>query len=214
MIKRILHELKEHSPFTLFGALTGIILMMVFRNMPYKVAHTLFYVFHPLHICLSAVVTTALYRMYLSDETPGIKMFLKVLVVGFVGSVAVGTLSDSLIPFWGETLLGMPNRHVHIGFIEKWWLINPLAIIFIIIAYKKPVTKLPHAGHVLISTWASLFHMLMAADPKYAVPYFGIFVFLFLAVWLPCCFSDIIFPLLFVGNKKNTVKCGHISIQK
>ena len=214
MIKRILHELKEHSPFTLFGALTGIILMMVFRNMPHEVAHTLFYVFHPLHICLSAVVTTALYRMYLLDETPGIKMFLKVLVVGFVGSVAVGTLSDSLIPFWGETLLGMPNRHAHIGFIEKWWLINPLAIIFIIIAYKKPATKLPHAGHVLISTWASLFHMLMAADPKHAVPYFGIFVFLFLAVWLPCCFSDIIFPLLFVGNKKNIVKCGHISIQK
>jgi hypothetical protein len=26
----------------------------------------------------------------------------------------------------------------------------------------------------------------------------AIFVFLFLAVWLPCCLSDIVFPLLFV----------------
>jgi hypothetical protein len=210
MTKRLLHELREHLPFTLFGASTGIFLMIMFRNMPHEVAHTLFYVFHPLHICLSAMVTAALYKKYLSDERPGIIMFLKVLVVGFVGSVSIGTLSDSLIPFLGETLLGMPFRHVHIGFIEKWWLINPIAIISIIIAYKKPSTKFPHAGHVLISTWASLFHMMMAADRNNPVPYLGIFVFLFLAVWLPCCFSDIIFPMLFVRDKKYVSGCMHI----
>jgi hypothetical protein len=27
----------------------------------------------------------------------------------------------------------------------------------------------------------------------------GMFIVLFLAVWLPCCVSDIVFPLLFVG---------------
>ena len=31
MLKRILSELKEHYPFTLFGALTGIVLMMLFK---------------------------------------------------------------------------------------------------------------------------------------------------------------------------------------
>jgi hypothetical protein len=25
-----------------------------------------------------------------------------------------------------------------------------------------------------------------------------VFLFLFLAVWLPCCFSDIVYPLLFL----------------
>lgn len=214
MIRRIVHELKEHSPFTMFGALTGIILMVVFRNVPHEVAHTLFYVFHPLHICLSAVVTTALYRQYLSDEAPGIKMFLKVLAVGYFGSVFIGTLSDSLIPFWGETVLDMSHRHVHIGFVEKWWLINPLVVIAIVVAYNIPVTKFPHAMHVLISTWASLFHMLMAADHSHAVPYFGIFMFLFLAVWIPCCFSDIVFPLLFVRNKSGVNTCGHCGFVK
>jgi len=29
-----------------------------------------------------------------------------------------------------------------------------------------------------------------------------IFIFLFLAVWLPCCVSDIVFPLLFVTNEQ------------
>ncbi len=210
MSAKIINELKTHAPFTLFGALTGIFLMFIFRNIPQESAHDLFYVFHPLHICLSAVVTAALYKKYLKEEKPGIKMFLKVLAVGYVGSIAIGTLSDSLIPFFGETLLKMPYRHEHIGFIEKWWLINPLAVAAIVFAYFKPVTKFPHAGHVLISTWASLFHMLMAVDHAHAVPYFGIFIFLFLAVWVPCCFSDIIFPLLFIRNKDVAVSCcGH-----
>jgi hypothetical protein len=32
--------------------------------------------------------------------------------------------------------------------------------------------------------------------------------FLFLAVWLPCCTSDILFPLLFVGRDKWPVCAG------
>jgi hypothetical protein len=209
MFKRIIHELKEHAPFTLFGALTGIILMFSLRNIPREVAYNLFYVFHPLHIALSAVVTTSLYRMYVVNEKPGIKMFLKVIVIGYLGSVTIGTLSDSLIPFWGEMLLNMPHRHTHIGFFEKLWLINPVAIISILIACRKPFTKFPHAAHVLISTWASLFHMLMAVDTTQAVSYFGIFIFLFIAVWLPCCFSDIVFPLLFIKDKSAFKGCCH-----
>jgi len=209
MFLKIIHELKAHAPFTFFGALTGIVLMFVFRNIPHETAHNLFYVFHPLHVCLSAIVTAAMYKKYLANEKPGIKVFLKVLAVGYVGSVTIGTLSDSLIPFWGETLLNMPHRHVHIGFIEKWWLINPLAVAAIVFAYFKPITKFPHAGHVLVSTWASLFHMLMAVDHGQAVPYFGILIFLFLAVWIPCCFSDIVFPLLFIRDKNAAFKCGH-----
>ena len=42
MLKRILTELKEHYPFTLFGALTGVVLMMLFRNMEHETAHGLF----------------------------------------------------------------------------------------------------------------------------------------------------------------------------
>ena len=211
MFKRIAHELKEHAPFTLFGSLTGIILMFALRNIPHETAHRFFYVFHPLHIALSAVVTTSLYRIYLANDRPGLKMFLKVLAIGYFGSVSIGTLSDSLIPLWGEMFLNMPYRHAHIGFIEKWWVINPVAFIAILIGYKWPYTKFPHAAHVLISTWASLFHMLMAVDSNRVVPYFGIFIFLFIAVWLPCCFSDIVFPLLFIRGSKDAFKssCCH-----
>jgi len=202
MFKKIISEMKEHYPFTLFGALTGIILMMVFRKMTHETAHNLFYVFHPFHVLLSAVVTTALFCLYKPKEKiSGLNMW-KVLAVGFIGSVGIGTLSDSIVPFWGEALLDMPHRHTHIGIVEHPFLISGAALIGIALGYLKPMTKFPHAGHVLISTWASLFHMLMAADHHHAVSYFGIFVFLFLAVWLPCCVSDIMFPILFVKKKE------------
>ncbi len=93
----------------------------------------------------------------------------------------------------------MPNRGIHIGFIEKWWLVNPLALLGVAIAYFKPRTKFPHAGHVLLSTWASLFHIIMAiGESSQWFLYIAVFLFLFLAVWIPCCVSDIVFPLLLV----------------
>lgn len=216
MLKQIVTELKIHSPFTLFGALTGIILMMIMRNIPHEAAHTLFYVFHPLHILLSAIVTTAMYVKYSKSENQNkVIRAVKILAIGFIGSVGIGTLSDSLIPYWGETLLEMPHRHAHIGFIDKWWLINPMAVAGILFACWKPTTKLPHASHVLLSTWASLFHMLMASqiggDPAI---YFAVFVFLFLAVWAPCCLSDIVFPLLFIKDKEHPHDCFFCSSHK
>lgn len=199
MLARILKELKEHAPFTFFGAFTGIIVMLFFYRVPSGVAYNIFYVLHPLHVLLSALVTASIYDHYKCGRF-GIKCNIWVLlVIGYLGSVGIATLSDSIIPYLGEGMLDLPNRGIHLGFIEKWWLVNPLAFIGIAIAYYRPATKFPHLGHVLISTWASLFHILMALG---GVISWGlaaaVFVFLFLAVWIPCCVSDIVFPLLFV----------------
>lgn len=202
MAGQILHELKEHAPFTLLGALSGIILMLVLHNMSYKAAYNAFYVFHPLHVFLSALTTAAMYKNYKCPVDGAAKCnLLELLAIGFFGSIGVATLSDSLVPYLGEVLLGMQHAEPHIGFLEKPLLIFSLAAAGTAIAYFKPMTKFPHAGHVLISTWASLFHVIMALGKvESLLIYAGVFVFLFLAVWLPCCVSDIVFPLLFVGG--------------
>ena len=203
MLKKIYEELREHAPFTFFGALTGIILVIFIQRLPHKVSYNIFYTLHSTHVVLSALVTASMYELHKCGRIRGKCNLWVLLIVGYVGSVGIVTLSDSLIPYWGESLLNMSQREMHIGFIEKWWLINPLAIIGIAIAYFRPTTKIPHYGHVLLSTWASLFHVVMALSGKInLLTYFGIFFFLFLAVWIPCCVSDIIFPLLFVGKKK------------
>jgi len=206
-IKDILCELRKHAPFTIVGALTGVVIMAFSLRLPYETAHSIFYVLHPLHVFLSALVTAAMYKLHTcprleSTCLKGKCNFWKLIVIGYVGSVGIATLSDSLIPYVVESCLDMPNKGIHIGFIEKWWLVNPLAILGIIVAYYKPSTKFPHSMHVLLSTWASLFHIVMAKGENLGwFAYLMIFLFLFLSVWLPCCVSDIVFPLLFVKNR-------------
>jgi len=202
MFKEITEELKHHAPFTFCGALSGIVLMILFWRIPREASYRLFYIFHPAHVVLSALVTASMYKLHRRKGSRNIKSLFALLAVGYAGAIGVATLSDSLIPYLGETLLKLPERHIHIGFIERWWLINPLALIGIAIAYFIPNTRFPHAGHVLISTWASLFHIMLAKNG--ALPFLThimIFLFLFLAVWLPCCISDIVFPLLFVKRE-------------
>ncbi|MBN1526408.1 MAG: hypothetical protein JW919_02340 [Candidatus Omnitrophica bacterium] len=206
MLKQILGELKAHAPFTFFGAVTGVIIMIFCYRLPYRISYDIFYVFHPVHVFLSALVTSSMYKLHECGRLSGKCLtgrcnFLALLAIGYVGSVGIATLSDSIIPYLCEMLFNMPRRGVHFGFIEKWWLVNPLAIAGIAVAYFWPKTKFPHAGHVLLSTWASLFHIIMALGGSLnLLLYFIIPVFLFLAVWVPCCVSDIVFPLLFVRS--------------
>lgn len=255
----ILSELEHHAPFTLIGAATGIVCMLLFRNAPAEVSHRLFLVFHPGHVILSAIVTASLFRLY--DKRAGL---LKIMVIGYLGAIGVATVSDCILPFFGEGILGVAlpshaaihdhedahnheaeiqsdahdheaeahahdheaesavahesetasaphtpglRERLHLGFIEDWYIVNPAAILGIIIAYFWPRTRFPHAGHVLISTWASSFHVLMNTHRELTpIMFVGVFVVLFIAVWLPCCVSDIIFPLLFV---KSAPLCTH-----
>ena len=201
-----MHELEHHAPFTVIGAATGIIVMVFFRNLSEPVMYRIFYTLHPIHVVLSAIVTSSIYRMHTCGSGPHdwkkCNLWL-LFVVGYTGTIGIATLSDSVIPYLGETLLNMPHRHAHIGFIEEWWLVNPLAVLGIMIAYFRPHTKFPHAGHVLVSTWASLFHIMMAMGKSASLfMYLAVFVFLFVSVWIPCCISDIAYPLLFGGNGK------------
>jgi len=177
--KHILLELKGHAPFTLFGALLGIIFMLVFRNISGGSRHTLFAVFHPAHVVLSAIVTASMFQLHTAK-----KRLLLVLVVGFLGSVGIATLSDIIIPHIGTELLGLnipahaelhnpdtisadeaqatttehEGHSLHLGFIEEWYIVNPAALLGIFIAYFLPRTKFPrrtyldkHMGVVIVS---------------------------------------------------------------
>jgi hypothetical protein len=195
MLKRIVKELKEHAPFTALGALTGIIItvIIVLGNVPSHVSNTIFHTLHPLHVLLSALVTTSMYMRYRKGKIWG------AILIGWTGSIGIATISDAIIPYLGGSLLHA-QMDFHVPFIEEWW-INFLALGGIAIGYWKQTTKIPHFGHVLLSTWASLFYLMAFGTAEWIPLLPFIFLFLFLAVWLPCCTSDIIYPLLFVRKE-------------
>jgi hypothetical protein len=201
-MNRIFRELKEHAPFTLFGAATGIIvmLMVIVLRIDHKSLEPAFEGFHALHIFLSAIVTTALYMRYKDNIAAA-------FIIGFVGSVGVATISDVVFPHHGGALMlkltGESHpMHFHLPFIEEPWLIVPAAVLGIAFGIWQRKTKLPHSGHVLLSTWASLFYVVAHAEGDVNwYPLLPILlVVLFVSVWVPCCFSDIVFPMLFVGK--------------
>ncbi len=156
----IAEELRKHAPFTALGTLSGIAVMLLLlaAGTTPDASARLFWIMHPSHVLLSALVTAAMYRLH------GGRGVWRTLWIGYLGSVGIATLSDCIIPFAGEWMLGMPNRGLHFGFIEKWWLVNPLALAGIGLGVWRPRTKVSHALHVLLSTWASLFHITMTMD--------------------------------------------------
>ena len=250
-IRHIGAELKGHAPFTATGAMLGIAFMLIFHKIGRPEPETLFKIFHPTHVLLSAMVTASLFRIHEKK-----KKILQIILVGYFGSIGIATLSDSIVPYIGEKLLGLDvpahadlhtapkaNEHnhaehtehdhdqlaehnhdehaghehnghsLHLGFIEHWYIVNPAAALGILIAFFLPRTKSPHAVHVLISTWASSAHMMMDSAGAFSgFEILGSFVVLFIAVLLPCCISDIIFPLLFVKSDLelvNTCVCAN-----
>ena len=207
MFRQIYSELKEHAPFTALGAASGIIIMviLVFTDIPNRVSHDAFHVLHPLHVILSALTTTAMYRKF------GNRKLWTAVLIGYCGSIGIATLSDAIIPYLGGALLGIEiefhipfieTEKMHFIGIETWIVINSAALVGIIIGYLTPTTKLPHSGHVFLSTWASLFYFTAFGSADWLSPrLLLVFIFLFLSVWLPCCISDVAFPLLFVRKK-------------
>ena len=210
LLKQIARELIEHAPFTALGAVTGIIIMViiVMSNTPGDISRALFYTLHPLHVVLSAIVTTAMYRLH------GKRPFWLTIIIGYTGSVGVATISDAIIPYLCGTSI-LISMEFHLPFMEteiipfigvpEWVAVNTAAAIGIAIGYFKPTTKLPHMGHVLLSTWASLFNFTAFGIANWLPLLPIIFVFLFLAVWVPCCISDIVYPLLWVRSKQPSV---------
>jgi hypothetical protein len=205
MLRRIGRELWHHIPYTAAGAITGILAMVIISRLHVSsnVSEALFYTFHPLHLLLSAIVTTALYRKH--RQSP----FWLTIPICYLGPVIIGTLSDAVIPFIEGNTINIAVSF-ELPFIEtakmpfigvpEWIIVNGAVLLGIAIGYFKPNTKFPHLWHILLSTWATLLYFSTFGTVEWLSRLPILFVFLFLAVWIPCTFSDIVFPLLVAGK--------------
>ena len=89
MLRVIGQQLKIHAPFAAFGAMTGIgiMVLIICARVSHSLSGGLFWTLHPLHVLLSALATTAMYRLH------GKRTLVATVLIGYLGSVGIATLS-------------------------------------------------------------------------------------------------------------------------
>ena len=122
-------------------------------------------------------------------------------MVGVVGAILIGSLSDVLLPWVGGNLLGLETI-LHLPILESSFLILGMAIIGSLFGIYIGLFKINHTLHVFLSVFASLFYLLAFSISMNVWVVLAISLVVFLAVFIPCCISDIVFPLLFIKNVK------------
>ena len=192
----IIEELREHIPFTLTASLIGVVLVYLIYTL-YPSFHSsfagLFEILHPAHIFVASIVSAGIYYRYKRN-------FFGALLIGVIGSILIGSLSDVIFPWLGGVVFGLKTSF-HLPVLEEPLLIFGVALIASLIGIATRLTKLPHFLHVFLSVFASLFYLLAFSISTNLVAMILVAVVVFVAVIVPCCFHDIVFPLLFVGRR-------------
>ena len=191
--KTILSELKNHIPFTFLATLIAIILVGIIYKESVLISESFFNIIHPLHLFVSAIVSAAIFYKYKNN-------FSQALLIGIAGAIIIGSLSDIILPYLGGVLFQLKTSF-HLFLIEKPILTLLVVTTGSMIGITTKVTKFPHFFHVLLSLFASLFYLLAFSTSLNFIHLISIFFIVFIAVLVPCCISDIIFPLLFVRRK-------------
>ena len=200
-MRYVLVELGYHLPYSIFGITVGLLAMgvLTFLAILMQAEHLLpdasgelFHVFHPAHVLISAVATTA---MFYKHE----KRVLKAIVVGFFGSIVICGLSDIFFPFVGGVFLGV-EMHTHICILANPGLIVPFALVgvaagLLVTKSFEKSTQYSHSAHVFVSSVASILYLLGYGLTDWIHAVGGVFLITIVAVMVPCCASDIIFPL-------------------
>ncbi len=201
-------ELRTHLPytflFTAFGLVAAAALTFIGTDEGGGTARLvngsrgLFHALHPTHLLLSATATTAMFMRH--EKRP-----VKAALVGFSGALVLCGASDVFLPYLSGLLLATGEMEFHWCVIEHPQMALPfiaLGVLGGLLAAGKiaRATIFSHSGHVLASSLASLFYLIGYGVTGWmgetTLPL--VFVIVVLCVTIPCCLSDIVFPLFFV----------------
>jgi hypothetical protein len=193
--KEILHELKEHIPFTISATLISIILIVGLLKLSSINSFVPFFdIFHPTHILFASIVSSAMFYSYKK------KIFPSILVGVFI-SIIIGSISDVFFPYIGTSLFGIPTSF-HLPAMEMPIIIWGIGIIGAVLGVIIKKTKFPHFLHVFISVFASLLYIFAYSNNFSLLNLFLILMITSISVVVPCCLGDIVLPLLFKGKSK------------
>lgn len=218
----LLSELSHHLPYAIFSLALGLILLSLLDvfGLSHGVhdhghdhshaadgAHLLFHSFHFMHIIFAMTGSLITFSRFSNNLFKGI-------VVSLISSVFFCTLSDIILPYLAGIFLGV-HMHFHICLFSEWHNVLPFYFIGLVnglimsrhsSAIKTFYSVGSHFGHILISSLASLFYLISEGFSNWS-PQMGLmFLFLIIAVVVPCTLADVVVPIFFAKPGKNNEK--------
>ncbi len=199
----IREELICHLPYAIISVALSMIALSILASVfqDPKILRQLFHNFHYLHLLFAGTGTVLIFRKY----SPSL---IGALSVGFIVPAIFCTLSDSVLPYVGGWYLGLP-MHFHWCFISHLSNVLPFLIIgiingFIMSSHSSTrqifYSQGSHFLHILISAMASILYLVSYGFTDWHTQMGFVFMFLILAVLIPCTLSDIVVPMMFAGG--------------
>jgi len=205
-------ELICHLPYAIFSVAFGLILLSFLSafsigntdaTLVKKGAKLLFHSFHFMHIIFAATGTLIMFFRFS-------KNYVKALFVGIFSPTIFCMLSDAILPYLGGRLLGVPMKF-HLCFINDFSKIVPFLLVGIINGFimskhdheKQGFYSISsHAVHILVSSLASIFYLVSHGFTDWYAHIGFVFLFLIVAVVVPCTLSDVVVPIFFARAGK------------
>jgi hypothetical protein len=198
-------ELICHLPYAIFSVAFGLTILSFLtyfsfaepRELICNKADILFHSFHFMHIVFAATGTLLTFFRYSRNVVKGI-------ILGIFGPAIFCTLSDSILPYIGGKLLGM-HMHFHLCFATELSNVLPFLFVGILNGFVMSrhhsnrqwlYTITSHATHIVISSLASIFFLVSHGCTDWYRIIGAIFVFLIIAVVVPCTLSDVVIPIV------------------
>lgn len=217
---RILKELLHHLPYSAVGVAASLGLVLAAEKMGWVRgvggnstgenvvvwgAEEWLHGMHGLHLFLGCVVSSAIFWKVERG-------WFRLVLVGFVIPILICTLSDMVVPYFGSRLLG-GNPVWHLALVQEPLIVFAPAIFGVVLGVLlvnvvMKLTEITHLLHVLVSSLASLFYIVSFSYSFWSAHTLLVFGITIVAVWGPCCFSDIVLPLAFTKGR-GIPCCGH-----
>jgi len=205
----VYEEIVCHLPYAIFASAFSLAILSFVSvgqtNMTRlcTTAHGLFHAFHFMHIVFAA--TGALITFFRFSQNK-----FHAVLLGIFCPMIFCTLSDAIIPYFSGILMGVPMAF-HLCFLTEWRNVLPFLLVGLVNGFilndhhedrRELYSLFSHVIHILVSSLASLFYLVAYGCTNWLDSIGVVFLFLIIAVVVPCTLSDIVLPMILAQIKR------------
>ena len=211
----VFNELACHFPYAVFSvalslataAILGYFSFGAQANVVEHGSHVLFHTFHFMHIVFAASGTVLTFLRFSNKTVKGI-------LVGACSAIFFCVLSDSIMPYLVGEFMGV-TMDFHICFVTEINNVLPFLLVglfngWVLSKHNSAESSFysiwSHFMHIFVSSLASILYIISHGMHDWYDQMGILFMFLIIAVVIPCTLSDVVVPIYFAKNNVDDVK--------